>query len=102
MCVCVPVFVTLSVTKLFLNISVFSDPPVGRAKLRVFFQIHQIQHISFSSCNFFNKSIKPFGKIMSFLFCTHFIGVSDNPGELGSRKEGRKLVSSTNVVPTGV
>ena len=32
--------------------------------------------------------------ILSFLFCTHFIGISVNPGELESRREGRKPVIS--------
>ena len=96
-CACVPIVLDhISNPVVFLIFQLFQVYQWEGLNSGFFFQIHIV------SCNSFNKQVKPIRYIMSFLFCTHFIGVSVNPGELGSRKEGRKLVSSTNVVLIGV
>ena len=95
--VCVPIVLDhISNPVVFLIFQLFQVYQWEGLNSGFFFQIHIV------SCNSFNKQVKPIRYIMSFLFCTHFIGASVNPGELGSRKEGRKLVISTNVVLTGV
>ena len=74
----------------------------GKGKIRVY---SKFSHLVLVNVSNHNKSVKPIWYNFSFLFCTSFIGISVNPGELGSRnkeKEGRKPVISPNGVLTGV